>query len=259
MMRWLAMLVLALAAPAVAAPSSIPAVDFASFTFRQHPGAPLPLDVTLRGAGGQAVRFGSLFDGKPVVLDFEYDRCTTLCGVMLDQIATSLQQLPLAPGRDYQLVAIDIDPEATAQEAAAFAATHGIKGDGMTVLTGDAAAIRTLADAAGFPYRRDGATGQYAHPAGLLIATPDGMISRYLLGFGWRPLDLRLALTEAARATIGAPGAEVLLLCYCYDPQTGRYDFAVGRLLEIVGAGTLLALAGLILAAVRPSKQKTPA
>ncbi len=252
MRRWLAMLaVLALAAPATAAPSGIPAADFASFAFRQHPGAQLPLDLTLRGTDGVPVRFGSLFAGKPVLIDFEYDRCTTLCGVVLDRLTASLRQLPLAPGRDYRLVAIDIDPAASPLQAADFAAKRGLEGEGMTVLTGDAAAIARLAAAAGFPYRRDAATGQYAHPAGLIVATPDGIISRYLLGFAWRPLDLRLALAEAARATIAAPAAQVLLFCYCYDPQTGRYDLAVGRLLEAVGAATLLALAGLILAASR--------
>jgi protein SCO1 len=234
-----------------AAPSDISATDFAAFAFAQHPGAQLPFDVTLRDAHGQAVRLGSLFDGKPVLLDFEYDRCTTLCGVMLDQITAALRSLPLKAGRDYRLIAIDIDPKATPQQAGDFAKAHGVVGDGMSVLMGDEGAIRRIADAAGFPYRRDAATGQYAHPAGFIVATPGGVISRYLLGFDWRPFDLRLALAGAAQATIAAPAQAVLLFCYCYDPQTGRYDLAIGRLLDIVGAATLLAIAGVVLAASR--------
>jgi protein SCO1 len=247
----LILLAMTLAMPARAAPSGIPAAAFASFAFGQHPGAHLPLDVTLRGADGRPVRLGSLFDGKPVLLDFEYDRCTTLCGVMLDQITAALRSLPLKAGRDYRLVAIDIDPDAMPQQTDDFAKVHGVAGDGMTVLTGDEAAIRRLAGAVGFPYRRDPVSGQYAHPAGFLVTTPSGVISRYLLGFDWRPFDLRLALTEAQKATIAAPGQAVLLFCYCYDPQTGRYDLAIGRLLDIVGAATLLAIAGLVWAAAR--------
>ncbi|MGA8401358.1 MAG: SCO family protein [Stellaceae bacterium] len=247
----LVLLAMLLATPARAAPSGIPAADFASFAFDQHPGAQLPLNVTLRSGGGKPVKLGSLFDGKPVLLDFEYDRCTTLCGVMLDQITTALRSLPLKAGGDYHLIAVDIDPDTTPQQAADFAKAHGAAGAGMTVLTGDEAAIRRLAEAAGFPYRRDPATGQYAHPAGLLVATPSGAVSRYLLGFDWRPFDLRLALTEAGKATIAAPAQAVLLFCYCYDPQTGRYDLAIGRLLDIVGAATLLAIAGLVWAAAR--------
>jgi hypothetical protein len=118
-------------------------------------------------------------------------------------------------------VAIDINPASTPRQAADFAEAHGFGGPGMTVLIGDEAEIRRLADAAGFPYRRDPATEQYAHPAGFFVATPNGLISRYLLGFDWRPFDLQLALMEATKATIAAPTRVVLLFCYCYDPQTG--------------------------------------
>jgi protein SCO1/2 len=234
-----------------AAPSTIPPSDFATFAFEQHLGAALPLDLILYEADGKPVRFGALFDGRPVLLDFEYDRCTTLCGVMLDQLKSALQALPIAADRDYRLVAIDIDPEATPQQAADFAKAHGIDGDGTTVLTGDAAAIRRLAGTAGFPYRRDDVTGQYAHPAGFVVATPHGTISRYLLGLDWRPLDLRLALAEAAGGGVAAPARALLLFCYCYDPQTGRYDLAVGRLLQIVGAATLLVVGGIVVTARR--------
>jgi protein SCO1/2 len=105
--------------------------------------------------------------------------------------------------------------------------------------------------AAGFPYRRDAATGQYAHPAGFVVATPDGTISRYLLGLDWRPLDLRLALVEAAGLRIAAPAGQVFLFCYCYDPKTGQYNLAISRLLKMVGATTLLAVAGIVALAAR--------
>jgi protein SCO1/2 len=250
MIRAAAFLVaMALAGTASAAPSSIPPSAFAGFAFVQHPGAALPLDVELRGMDGKPVRFGDLFDGRPVVLDFEYDRCTTLCGVMLDRIAAALRALPLKAGRDYRLVALDIDPAATPEQAEAFARAHGA-GD-MIVLTGAEPAIRRLADAAGFPYRRDDATGQYAHPAGFVVATPQGRVSRYLPGLDWRPFDLRMALVEAAGGAVAAPADDVLLFCYCYDPQTGRYDLAIGRLLKVVGAATLLALAGTVGVAAR--------
>jgi protein SCO1/2 len=238
--------------PAAGAPrSSISASEFADFAFTQHPGAKLPLDVRLRGPDGSLLRLGSLFDGRPVLLDFEYDRCTTLCGVMLDQVTATLAALPLVSGRDYRLVAINIDPATTPQQATAFARAHGADHEGMAVLTGDEVEIRRVADAAGFPYRRDLEAGQYAHPAGLVVTTPDGTVSRYLLGLDWRPLDLRLALIEAAGRRIAAPAEQVLLFCYCYDPKTGLYDFAVGRLLKIIGVTTLLAVGGIVALAMR--------
>lgn len=231
--------------------SGIPAADFAGFAFDQHPGAALPLDAAFRGADGRLVPLGSLFGSEPVLLDFEYDHCTTLCGVMLDQLTGALRTLPLQAGRDYRVVAIDIDPAATPQAAIAFAHSHGADRPGMIVLTADEVAIRRLAEAVGFSYRRDGASGQFAHPAGFVVVTPEGNISRYLLGLAWRPFDLRLALIEAAGERIAAPAEQVLLFCYCYDPQTGQYDLAVARLLEIVGAGSLLALGGIVWLAAR--------
>jgi protein SCO1/2 len=232
-------------APALAA-SSIPAADFASFAFDQHPGARLPFDTVLRGPGGTPVAFASLFGRVPVVLDFEYDRCTTLCGTVLDQVTAALQALPLAGERDYRLAAIDIDPAASTDDAVAFAHAHGADGPGMTVLTGAPETVGRLADAAGFPYARDAATGQFAHPAGIIVATPDGRIARYLPGLSWRPLDLRLALAEAAGGAIAAPADRLLLLCYCYNPATGQYDVAIARLLRLVGAATLVTLAALV-------------
>jgi protein SCO1/2 len=232
--------------------SSIPPGDFSAFAFRQNLGATLPLDTDLRGAGGRVVALRSVFGPAPVLLDFEYDRCTTLCGLMLNQLTAALRALPLQSGRDYRIVAIDIDPAATPQQAATFFRDHDAARPGMIVLTGAEAGIRRIADAAGFPYRRDAATGQFAHPAGFVVATPDGRVSRYLLGLSWRPWDLRLALLEAARHSVAVtPSEQVLLFCYCYDPQTGRYDLAIAKLLELVGVATLLALGAMVWLAAR--------
>jgi protein SCO1/2 len=228
---------LALARPCTAAASAIRPGEFADFAFHQNLGAKLPLDAVLRGTDGEPVTLRSLFDGRPVVVDFEYDRCTVLCGTMLDRLSAAM-----APLHDARLVAIDIDPTTTPRAAADFAQAHGAK----TVLLGEEAAIRRVADAAGFPYRRDKASGQYAHPAGFLVAAPDGTIARYFLGFDWRPLDLRLGIAEAAGHRIAAPAEQILLFCYCYDPETGHYDLAVSRLLAVVGAVTLLGLAGIV-------------
>jgi len=238
---------LAAAAPA----SGIPASEFDSFAFQQHPGAALPLDAVFKNGDGQEVPLRKFFGTAPVLLDFEYDRCTTLCGVMLDQAVTALASLPLRPGRDYRLLAVDIDPAATPSDAEAFLRNHGADKPGTVVLTGNEQAIRRLAQAAGFPFRRDEATGQFAHPAGFVIATPAGHVARYLLGLNWRPLDLRLALDDAAEGTISAPADQILLFCYCYNPKTGQYDVAVAKLLEVVGTVTVLALGGLIGLVVR--------
>ena len=77
-----------------------------------------------------------------------------------------------------------------------------------------------LADALGFRYAYDPGSGQYAHPAVPSSLTPDGRISRYLYGVKFRPLDVRLALVEAAHGKIGSIVDRVLLTCFRYDPAT---------------------------------------
>ncbi len=221
-----------LAAPSALAYTTISPADQAELRFQQHMGSALPLDTEFQDSGGNAVRLGDLFTGKPVVLVLDYLHCKTLCGFVLHDMATALSRVPFAAGRDYQVVAISIDPrdgsaEARSAEAQYTADVDAAGTSGWHFLTGSARSIRAVADAVGFPFRYDAAVDQFAHPAGLTIATPQGIISRYVLGLGYRPLDLRLALSEAAQGTISSPASDLLLLCYCYDPGTGRYDLAI--------------------------------
>ena len=39
---------------------------------------------------------------------------------------------------------------------------------------------------------------QYAHPAVIMVLTPEGKVARYLYGIKFNPRDIRFALTEAS-------------------------------------------------------------
>jgi protein SCO1/2 len=70
-----------------------------------------PPDVVLVNQDGARVRFRSLIESdKPVVLDFIYATCTTICPV-LSAGFTSLQARLGADSRKVQLISISIDPE----------------------------------------------------------------------------------------------------------------------------------------------------
>ena len=231
--------------------SSLLPADTRDLGFTQHMGAAIPLNVTLRDGAGRLVHLGEFFHGEPVVLVLDYLRCRNLCGVVLEHTARMLSLTPLAAGRDYQVVAISIDPRdgpADSRDARAKYLT-GLPAAGAAAwhfLTGPQVAVRAVADAVGFHYRYDPAIDQYAHPAGIMLVTPRGTIARYLLGVGFRPLDLRLGLTEAAHGRISSPVADLLLLCYCYDPGTGRYSFAIRNTTRALCIATVLALAFMI-------------
>jgi len=248
-LAWLTLL-LAAATPAAAQQSSFTTSQLADLAFHQHPGARLPLDTALTDESGQTVTLSAFFADRPVVVVLDYLHCKTLCGFVLDDLVRTTALVPLTPGRDYEVLAISIDPRETPADSRAARAKYLAQTahpGGWHFLTGSAAAVHRIADVIGFPYLYDAAADQYAHPAGITVAAPDGRIARYLLGVDYAPLDLRLALTEAGRGAISTPATALLLLCYCYDPATGRYSAQIATAMRILGGATVLGLGYMIL------------
>jgi len=83
------------------------------------------------------------------------------------------------------------------------------------------------------------------------VLTPTGKLSRYFYGIDYPPKDLRLGLIESAAERIGNPVDQLLLLCYNYDPQTGKYGLVIMNTLRVAGVATVAVLAVVIVAAVR--------
>jgi protein SCO1/2 len=229
-------------------PGSDGSSDLASLSFQPHPGVRLPLDEKLVDAQGRSVSLGTYFDKTPVILVLEYLRCTSLCGVTLrNLIGATLKGLPFEPGRDYQLVAISIDPRDRPVDAAAaeekYAVLFGRRAAkaGFHLLTGAPAAIRAIADAVGFPYRYDSLLDAYIHPAGFIVAAPDGQISRYLEGFAVSSSDMISAFADARQDKSQDPVTRLLLLCRVRSGALGRFTVPVIAALTIANIGAGLA------------------
>jgi protein SCO1/2 len=62
------------------------------------------------------------------------------------------------------------------------------------------------------------------------------------MGIDFPARDVRLALVEASQGRIGTIVDRLLLLCYHFDPATGRYSASAIRFVRIVSAATLLLL-----------------
>lgn len=216
--------------------------------FDQNLGGQLPLDVALFDEAGRAVRLGDFFGERPVVLGFVYYRCPVLCTLVERGAAMAAKPLDLVPGRDYEVVFVSFDPTDTAEKAAeARARTLATWGrpegeDGWHFLTASSEAIAALTGAAGFRYVEEEATGQFAHAAGLVVATPDGRLSRYLYGAEYAPRDLKLALVESSAGRIGGAVEKLMLFCFRYDAGLGRYTAASMLALRIAAAVSLAAL-----------------
>jgi protein SCO1/2 len=228
----------------------------------QHLDAQLPLETLFRDETGRQVRLGKYFVDKPVVLMLVQYRCPMLCTQVLNGFLKSSQAVPLEIGRDFQVVTVSFDAREGAELAAEkkkhYSRVYRREGGarGWHFLTGDQAAIGRITRAVGFRYRYDPKSNQFAHASGIVIATPDGRLARYLYGIEYSPGDLRLGLVESSSGRIGTPVDQVLLLCYHYDPLTGKYGMAISGALRVAGSLTVLALGGYLMAMFRRERNR---
>ncbi len=231
--------------------------------FDQNLGDTIPLDTIFRDETGKDVRLVEYFDGKPVLLALVYYRCPGLCIMVINGIIDSLREVSLEAGKDFEVVLISIDPHETPDLAAAKKATIidalGKPGQakGWHLLTSpDESQVKKVAAAVGFKYAWDEPTQQYAHPSGIMILTPQGVLSRYIYGVMYPSRDVRLGLIESAEQKIGSPVDQILLRCFHYDPETGRYAFAIAGILRIAAVLTVLGMAGGFFMLVRHGQRK---
>jgi protein SCO1/2 len=251
----LSVLLLAAAIPAAAQGGRPPALRDVGYD--QHLGQTLPLDVALVDEAGRDVRLRDYFGKRPVVLSFVYYDCPMLCTLTLNGLAGALGVLSFDAGKEFEIVTISFDPKDTPAAAAKKKQAYLARYDrdsaeaGWHFLTGKAPDLARLTEAAGFRYAWDAETKQFAHPAGIVVVTPEGKISRYLFGIEYAPRDLRLALVESATEKIGNPIDAVALYCYTYDPMTGRYGMAIMRIVRLLAVATVLALGGFVLVMLR--------
>jgi protein SCO1/2 len=243
--------------PAASAPASqMPAV-LTDVRFDQRLNEQLPLDAAFRDEEGREVTLGDYFGKKPVVLAFVYFECPMLCTQVLNGLTTSLTVLDETVGREFDVVAISFDARETPALANGKKKSHLDRYKrpeserGWHFLTGDEASIKAVTAAAGFHYAWDEKTQQFAHPSGIVVATPDGKVSRYFFGIEYAPRDVKFALIESSAGRIGNAIDQLLLYCYHYDPATGSYGFVAMGAVRVGGALTVLALVGFVVMSIR--------
>ena len=227
-------------------------------TIAQALNAQLPMDLMLRDETGRVVRLGQYFNhGRPVLLNFMYFRCPMLCPMVMDGIATGLTELRFDIGKEFDVITVSIDPRDTPELAAVkkeqYVKRYGRFGaaGGWHFLTGPESAIKRLTNTVGFQYAYDIKTDQFAHGTAVIAVTAQGRVSRYLYGFEYKARDLRLALVEASAGKIGTATDAILLLCYHYDPATGKYSRTAMNFVRAGGMATVLCLAGFIVIMIR--------
>jgi protein SCO1/2 len=181
-------------------------------------------------------------------------------GVGIDQRLNEL--LPLDLGEDFEVVTVSFDPgetpELAVEKKREYTSQYGRDGsdEAWHFLTGSEESIGSLAEAVGFRYRYDPVTDLYRHASAIFVATPEGRVSKYFYGIEYSARDLRLGLVEASAGKIGTAVDEILLFCFHYDPETGKYGVVIMNVLRLAGVATVILLGGFIVLMLRRDRRR---
>lgn len=226
-------------------------------------GGHVPLDATFVNEAGETVQLREYLRGDvPVLLTMNYYSCPMLCGLQINAMLDTLSELDWAPGENFRIVTISINPEEGPELASAKRdAVHAELGRGAvdwSFLTGTEAEIQRVADAIGFGFEYVEAQDEYAHPAVLTFVSPEGVVTRYLYGLLYEVRDVRLALLEAADGKIGSTLDRLILSCFVYDPDANSYVQDAMFVMRAGGAMTVLLLGGFLAALWRRDRTPSP-
>lgn len=243
-------------------PAMMPPLKPPSAGLDQHVGAQLPLNLNFTDSRGERGPLRRFFRGdRPVLLVLGYYRCPQLCGLLMHGLLSGLHDSAV-PVSTYRIVRVSVDPQDTPQTAATRRSAdlhYAAFLDGsapraapdLELLTGDADAIRQLAQDVGWRYSAVTADpgnpdARFAHPATAVVVTPEGRVARYLNGVQFRPQVLAAALQDAAADRVGGGGSAdnvIALLCAHFDPRLGKHSEAVMATTRLVGVLLVGALA----------------
>lgn len=221
-----------------AAPKRLDGVDV-----QEKLGAELPLNIGFTDQDGRPVTLRDYFDGSvPVILTLNYSDCPMLCSLELNGLTEGLKQLAWSAGKQFRIVTVSIDPNEKPERArktkSRYLTQYRRPGaePGWHFLTGSEANIRAVTDAVGFQYGYNEKRKEYVHPAAIVLLSPTAKVARYLYGIEYDARTLRLSLTEASEGKVGSSVDRLLLYCFHYDANEGRYAPFARNIMKLGGA-----------------------
>ena len=220
---------------------------------KEHLSAPVPMDLGFEDENGKPVTLKDYFDGSvPVILTMNYSNCPMLCSLQLNALVDGLKKVDWTIGKEYRIVTVSFDPTETAELAhrtkARYLAQYGRPGSegGWHFLHGSESNVQAMAKALGITYHYNEARKEYVHPATVVLTTPNGKIDRYLYGLEYPQKTLHLSLVETSEGKIGTTVDQLILFCFHYDANEGRYAPVARNIMRAGGGATVFLLAGFL-------------
>ena len=228
----------------------------------EHLGEKVDLSLSMQDQFGDQIQLEKYFkDAKPAIFTLNYYSCASLCSVQLNAVLNGLKEMDWLPGTQFNMLTLSIDPEETSSLAAQKRGTYleelDKEGASWEFMVAKQEVISDIANQVGYRYTYDEQSKQFAHPAVIMILSPDGTISRYLYGVSYSARDLKFALIEASEGKIGTTVDKVMLSCFAYDNTTGRYTASAFGLMRLAGVITLFFLGAMVTALWRRDRRQS--
>ncbi len=204
----------------------------------EHLGETIPLDLKFVNEKFDTLTLKQIIN-KPTILSFVYFDCPGLCSPLLEGVGEVIKKTDMALGKDYQVVTISFNFRDTPEKAKAkkdrFVERYSKgNGDGWIFLTTDSTTIYKITHAAGFITKPVGL--DFVHPSAIIAVSPQGMITRYLYGIKFLPIDFKMAIIEANKEQPRTSIQKLMMVCYTYDPENKQFSLDVTKII-----GTIIA------------------
>ncbi|MFO7827936.1 MAG: SCO family protein [Bacteroidales bacterium] len=218
--------------------------DIIEIGWIEHLGDTIPLDLKFINESNDTVALRELID-KPTILSFVYFNCPGICNPLQESISRTVERLDMELGKDYQILTISFDVTDTPEKAQKkkenfIQSIIKEKADHWIYLTGWEENIISITESVGFRYKETGL--DFVHPAGLVLISPHGKITRYLYGLDFLPFDLKMAIIESQKGLARPTINKVLQYCFNYDPKGQTYTLSITRV-----AGTIIMFFALVI------------
>lgn len=220
-------------------------VDFArdvmsKMGVEQHLGEQVPGDVPFMDEHGRAIKFGSLYGSRPLIVMPMFFLCQGVCSVETDSLLQNIIQLTdLSVGKDYDVVLLSINPKETPDLILPrWKSTVKMYGrpdadQGFHFLSGSYDNIRKITDSLGFKWVYDPKEGTINHPAGLMVLSPEGKITGYMVNKEFPRAFLTHMISDAKESKISPKTDTVLFGCIMIDHATGRRSLVIENVIRL--------------------------
>lgn len=211
-------------------------------------GETVDLNLSFYDESGEPITLAAASEGRPIILALVYYNCTSICNPFLNAIVDVVNQSPSAflPGDKYNIVAVSFDPSEDHEIAGLkkesyfnmFKGKTDIPESSFRFLTADSTTIRTLTESVGFKYAPDQEDG-FMHASSLIILSPSGVISRYIRGLYFLPVEVMVSVTNAMEGRWAPTLRKVVNFCFVEEPEGRGYYF---DFLKVTGVLILLSI-----------------